>query len=91
LYIFTETRLDTLLETISAEDKFKDNNQPIEFFGCLDQVTPIKPIIDIFGFLTGAIATRPHLVVRITPINILSSTNTCTPNLSCCCRLILLV
>jgi hypothetical protein len=72
--VFTANRLDTLPETISAEDKLEDDNQPVEFFGSVDEATPIEPIALIFGFLTGAIATRPHLAVRNTATKILPST-----------------
>ncbi|PLW07812.1 hypothetical protein PCANC_21051 [Puccinia coronata f. sp. avenae] len=63
--VFTANRLDTLPETISAEDKLEDDNQPVDFFGSVDEATPIEPIALIFGFLTGAIATRPHLAVML--------------------------
>jgi hypothetical protein len=65
--VFTATRLDLLPETIAEEDKVEGDAQPVELFGSVDEAAPVEPIAHIFGFLTGAIASRPHLAVRIRP------------------------
>ncbi|EFP85411.2 uncharacterized protein PGTG_11767 [Puccinia graminis f. sp. tritici CRL 75-36-700-3] len=63
--VFTATRLDLLPETMAEEDKLEGDAQPVELFGLVDQAAPVEPIAHIFGFLTGAIASRPHLAVML--------------------------
>jgi len=64
--VFTANRIDTLPETVSDEDKLEgDDTQPVDFFGSVDEAAPLEPIAHIFGFLTGAIACRPHLAVML--------------------------
>ncbi|EFP75378.2 uncharacterized protein PGTG_01971 [Puccinia graminis f. sp. tritici CRL 75-36-700-3] len=50
---------------MAEEDKLEANAQPVELFGSVDQGSPVEPIAHIFGFLTGAIASRPHLAVML--------------------------
>ncbi|OAV95953.1 hypothetical protein PTTG_04786 [Puccinia triticina 1-1 BBBD Race 1] len=63
--VFTAPRLDTLPETIADEDKLEDDTQPVELFGSVEEAAPLEPIDRIFGFLTGATASRPHLAVML--------------------------
>ncbi|KAI7953963.1 hypothetical protein MJO28_006510 [Puccinia striiformis f. sp. tritici] len=63
--VYTAARIDTLPETISDEEKFDGDTQPVELFGAVDEAAPPEQIAHIFGFLTGAIASRPHLAVML--------------------------
>ncbi|KAH9443461.1 hypothetical protein Pst134EA_032651 [Puccinia striiformis f. sp. tritici] len=45
--------------------KFDGDTQPVELFGAVDEAAPPEQIAHIFGFLTGAIASRPHLAVML--------------------------
>ncbi|KAI9608185.1 hypothetical protein KEM48_003453 [Puccinia striiformis f. sp. tritici PST-130] len=57
--VYTAARIDTLPETISDEEKFDGDTQPVELFGAVDEAAPPEQIAHIFGFLTGAIASPP--------------------------------